>query len=238
MVLNGLEEVLDKKFYSTKKGIIDKANTNKHKVNLIRYADDLVITANSEEIARGIKEILTGFLHERGLQLSEEKTHITHISKGFTFLGWEFRKFKGKFLIRPSKESIRSYTEKIHTILRTGRSWSQDAIIRAINPITRGWCNYHKHTAASKTFSKLDHVTFTMLYAWVRRRHPTESRRVAVDKYWHRKDSRKWVFATQTQELIGLSKTKIRRHCMVKLDKNPFLDRDYFEERRKRRAYW
>ena len=231
MVLNGLEEVLGKRFYSTKKGIIDKANNNRHKVNLIRYADDLVITADSEEIAEEIKKILIEFLHERGLQLSEEKTHITHISKGFTFLGWEFRKFKDKLLICPSKDSISSYTEKIHKILRHGRSWSQDAVISAINPITRGWCNYHKHTAASKTFSKLDHVTFNMLYAWAKRKHPNESRTVIVDKYWHRKGSRKWVFSTKTQELIELSKTKIWRPCMVRLDMNPFLDTEYFEER-------
>jgi len=206
-------------------------------VNLIRYADDLVITADSEEIAEEIKKIRIEFLHERGLQLSEEKTHITHILKGFTFLGWEFRKFKDKFLIRPSKDSISSYTEKIHKILRDGRSWSQDAIIIAINPIIRGWCNYHKHTSASKTFSKLDHVTFNMLYAWARRRHPNESRTVIVDKYWHRKGSRKWVFSTKTQTLIVLSKTKIWRPSIVRLDMNPFLDTEYFEERQKQRAY-
>ncbi len=237
MVLNGLEDVLGKRFYSNKKGTISK-DYNKYKVNFIRYADDLVISADSEETAEEIKKILSEFLHERGLQLSEEKTHITHISKGFTFLGWEFRKFKDKLLIRPSKKSIKSYTEKIHEILRKGRSWSQDAIISSINPITRGWCNYHKHTSASRTFSRLDHITFNMLYAWVKRRHPNESRKVTVDKYWHRKGSRKWVFATKTQELVTLSKTKIRRHHMVKLDKNPFLDINYFEERRKQRAYW
>jgi RNA-directed DNA polymerase len=93
---------------------------------------------------------------------------------GFTFLGWEFRKFKEKLLIRPSKESIKSITDKIHAILRKGRSWTQDAIIECINPIIRGWSNYHRHICASKTFGKLDHVIWNMLYAWVKRRHPNE----------------------------------------------------------------
>lgn len=237
MVLNGFENLFGQKFYSNKKGIINKTY-NMHKVNFIRYADDVVITADSEETAEEIKEILSGFLSERGLQLSEEKTQITHISEGFTFLGWEFRKFKDKLLTKPSKKSIGTYTEKVHDILRKGRSWTQDAIIGSINPITRGWYNYHRHTAASRTFSKLDHITFNMLYSWAKRRHPNKPRKDTADKYWCQKGSRKWVFATKTQELIPLSKTKIRRYYMVKLDKNPFLDLEYFEERRKYKAFW
>ncbi|UUX92253.1 group II intron reverse transcriptase/maturase [Methanoplanus endosymbiosus] len=237
MVLNGFENLLGKRFCSNKKGTISK-NYNKHKVNFIRYADDVVITADSEETAEEIKEILSGFLSERGLQLSEEKTRITHISEGFTFLGWEFRKFRNKLLIKPSKKSIRTYTEKVHDILRKGKSWTQDAIIGSINPITRGWSNYHNHAVASRTFSKLDYITFNMLYSWAKRRHPNEPRKDTVNKYWCQKGSRKWVFATKIQELIPLSKTKIRRHYMVKLDKNPFLDFEYFEERRKYKAFW
>lgn len=234
MVLNGFERELGERFNSTKKGIINKANCNRHKVNLIRYADDIVITADSKEIAEEIKQMLTSFLHIRGLSLSEEKTCITHISAGFVFLGWEFRKFGEKLLIRPSKDSIKSFTEKVHSILRKGRSWTQDAIIAAINPITRGWCNYHRGVSASKTFSKLDHIVFNMLFSWAKRRHPNEPVRRTVDKYWHQKGSRKWVFSTKTQELLLLSKTRIWRHTMVKLDKNPYLDNKYFEERKSR----
>jgi RNA-directed DNA polymerase len=61
MVLNGFERILGERFYATKKGIIDKANCNKHKVNLIRYADDIVVTADSKETAEEIKQMLTSF---------------------------------------------------------------------------------------------------------------------------------------------------------------------------------
>ena len=86
MVLNGLEGALGMAFYSTKSGRITK-NKNKHKVNLIRYADDMIITADTKETAERIKQILVEFLKERGLELSDEKTLTTHISEGFTFLG-------------------------------------------------------------------------------------------------------------------------------------------------------
>jgi len=231
ITLNGLETILGSRFHSNKKGTINKSY-NRQKVNLVRYADDIVITADTPETAEGVKQILKEFLNDRGLELSEEKTHITHIGEGFTFLGWEFRKFNGKLIVKPSKESVNTFIGKIHKILRKGRSWSQDALIAAINPIIRGWCNYHRHVCASKTFSKTDYVIFHMLYSWVRRKHHNESKRVTVKKYWHQKGSRKWVFSTSTQELKTLSQTKIIRYRMIKRDKNPYLDREYFENRR------
>ncbi len=230
MVLNGLEQVLGKRFYSRKNGTISKA-INKNKVNLIRYADDMLITADSEKTAQEVKLILSEFLSERGLQLSEEKTKITHISTGFDFLGWTFRKFGDKLLIQPSNDSIKSLNDKIRDVLKAGRSWTQDAIIGNLNPIIRGWCNYHRHVAASKTFSKIDYTIYHKLYSWAKRRHPKESHKEAVDKYWCHRDSRKWVFATKTQELVSAKKVKILRHCLVKLDMNPYLDTEYFEKR-------
>ena len=48
-------------------------------VNLVRYADDFIITsAEKEVLEREIKPMLVEFLAERGLELSEEKTVITH----------------------------------------------------------------------------------------------------------------------------------------------------------------
>ena len=68
-------------------------------MNFERYADDFIVTANSEETAKGLVELIKEFLKERGLELSEEKTHITHIDDGFDFLGWNFRKYTEKLLI-------------------------------------------------------------------------------------------------------------------------------------------
>ena len=233
MVLNGLERVLGMTFYCTKSGRITK-NRNPHKVNLIRYADDMIITADTRETAEKIKQILTEFLRERGLELSEEKTLITHMSEGFTFLGWTFRKFGDKFKSRPSKGSVQSIVDKVHEIVRKGRSWAQDGIIRAINQTIRGWGDYHKHVGASKTFSTIDNVIFNMLYAWAKRRHPHEYRTKVARKYWHRKGLRNWVFSTETQELISLAKIHIKNYHTVKLDMNPYIDKEYFEERHRK----
>jgi len=106
MTLDGMEKTISSVYHVGKNGTIDKHRYNSHKVNFLRYADDFIVTADSEDIALEIAELITDFLKERGLELSFEKTRITHIDCGFDFLGWNFRKYNGKLLIKPSKKSI------------------------------------------------------------------------------------------------------------------------------------
>jgi RNA-directed DNA polymerase len=78
------------------------------KVNLIRYADDFVITGASRELLENeVKPMVCNFLSQRGLTLSESKTRITNIENGFDFLGFNIRKYDTKLLIKPSKKSVK-----------------------------------------------------------------------------------------------------------------------------------
>jgi hypothetical protein len=75
------------------------------KVNFVRYADDFIITGCSKELLENeVKPLVERFMLERGLQLSPEKTCITHIEQGFDFLGQNLRKYGGKLLITPFQE--------------------------------------------------------------------------------------------------------------------------------------
>lgn len=103
MTLDGLEKLIQDNYHRNSKGNIENHYRAKTKVNLVRYADDFIITADSREIAEELKILVSNFLQSRGLQLSEEKTTITHIDNGFDFLGWTFRKYKEKLIIKPSK---------------------------------------------------------------------------------------------------------------------------------------
>jgi RNA-directed DNA polymerase len=141
--LDGIEKILVDKYPKNKK---DRNQTAKYKVNFVRYADDFIVTAKTEEIAKEVKELIKDFLKDRGLELSDEKTTITHIDIGFDFLGWNFRKYKGKLLIKPSKKSIDKVTEKISNTIKKGKAWTQEAIIKTLNPIITGWSNYHPAT--------------------------------------------------------------------------------------------
>lgn len=218
MALDGLESVITTKF-------------PKMKVHFIRYADDMIVTAPTKEIAEEIKDIIQVFLSERGLQLSESKTVITHIDDGFTFLGWNFRKYKGVLITKPSKESIKRILERIGNVIRKAKAWSQEQLIKALNPIITGWTNYHKHVVAKDAFSRMDSVIWGMLWHWAKRRHWDKGHFWTAQKYWHTEDSRKWVFESGNEQLMIFSKVKIQRHPWLRLDANPYLDREYFIER-------
>ena len=84
VALNGIEEII-KKANPKKKGISSGVHT-------IRYADDMIITGRTREVVIKNKTILTEFLAARGLELNEKKTLVTHIRKGFDFLGFNIRR--------------------------------------------------------------------------------------------------------------------------------------------------
>ncbi len=172
MTLDGIENMLADKYRKSGSGKINMKLASRHKINFVRYADDFIVTANSEEIAKEAKELIKEFLTDRGLELSEEKTLITHIDNGFDFLGWNFRKYNGKLLVKPSKKSIEKVTEGISDIIRRGKAWKQEDMIDTLNPIITGWANYHQPVVSSEIFRKLDSRIWNMLWHWARRRHP------------------------------------------------------------------
>ncbi len=227
--LDGIEKILSDKYPKNKK---DENRVAKYKVNFVRYADDFIVTAKTEEIAKEVKELIKDFLKDRGLELSEEKTLVTHIDDGFDFLGWNFRKYNGKLLVKPSKKSIDKFTENISSTIKKGKAWKQGELIDALNPIITGWANYHRTVVSSEIFNKFDHIIWNMLWHWAERRHPDKSKRWIASKYWHSDGKRKWVFSEEDKQLNLLSDTKIVRYMKLKLDMNPLLDNDYFISRR------
>lgn len=218
MTLDGIEVLLAKQF-------------PRMKVHLIRYADDCIITAPTREIAEHIKRIIQDFFIERGLELSENKTLITHIDEGFDFLGWHFKKYKGILLIKPSKKSIHKVIEKIRNIMHKAKAWTQKQLITELNPIIRGWTNYHKHVVAHDTFARMDFIMWGILWHWAKRRHRNKGHWWIVDKYWHHVGTRNWVFKSDTNRLMLFDDAKVRRHPWLRLNANPFLEREYFMER-------
>lgn len=233
MTLDGLEKVIQEKYHRNSIGNITNHYRAKTKVNLVRYADDFIITANSKETAEELKSIVSEFLESRGLTLSEEKTTITHIDNGFDFLGWTFKKFKGKLIVKPSKNSIKSLIRKCSTIiLKEGKASTQSNLIRRLNQVIRGWTNYHKHVVASKAFSYINNIIYLLLQRWVKHRHPNKNNRWRLNKYWHEKNGKPWVFTTDEYTLINLRRINIVRHPKLQISKTPFLDKDYFIKRR------
>lgn len=150
MTLDGLERVLKERLPTRK---MRNGKTHFNKMNFIRYADDFIITGETPEFLRNdVLPIVKEFLKERGLELSPEKTVITHIDEGFDFLGQNVRKYNGKLLIKPSKTAIKSFLIKVRNIIKGNKGTSQELLIRKLNPVIRGWVNYHRYVVSSETF--------------------------------------------------------------------------------------
>lgn len=148
--------MLVENFDTNRKGNISSREHKKHKVNFIRYADDFIVTAINEETATQAKRYIREYLAQRGLQLSEEKTLITNINEGFDFLGWNFRKFKEKLIIRPSDKSIKSLIGSLHeTIIRKGRALPQKIMIHQLNQKLTGWGTTTSRYVQKLPFKKL-----------------------------------------------------------------------------------
>jgi RNA-directed DNA polymerase len=231
--LNGIETLLKSNFGHTTTKVDGKPKTFNPKINLVRYADDFVITVATKEIAERAKELVKNYIAQRGLQLSEEKTVITDISQGFDFLGWNFRKYKGKLLIKPSKKSQQKVLEKLRQAITNNKGVTQDDLIRLLNPIINGWSTYHQGTVAKKVFATIDNDLFLHLWKWARHRHPGKSRRWIMKRYWKTVGKKHYVFR-DTLTLRKMGDKKIIRHIPLKLGMNPYIDKDYFQKRRYR----
>ena len=233
MALDGMQKMLADKFHTNRLGKVDLRFKNAHKVNIVRYADDFIVTAATKEIAEEAKVLIRDFLRTRGLELSEEKTTITHINDGFDMLGWTFRKFKGKLIVKPSNKSIKTFVASVsETILKRGKAWKQEVLIEKLNQQIRGWTNYHQSVCASEAFAHIDYILYELLWRWAKRRHPHKGKWWVSLNYWHRKGNRNWVFSTEDKELLRVDHISIVRHTKVRINANPYFDTQYFLDRK------
>ncbi len=238
MTLDGLEHTLAEAF--------PQARSKRLKMNMVRYADDFIITGNSKEwLQNEVRPVVVNFLAVRGLTLSPEKTSITHITEGFDFLGWNMRKYNGKLLIKPSKANIKAHLNKVREIIKGNKAIKQISLIRLLNPVLRGWANYHRHIVAKETFGYVDAQVWSMLWQWATRRHPNKGGRWVKAKYFKTREYRNWVFAAEDEKqgrkeirLLSESDTPIRRHIKIKADANPHDQKweKYFDARRATQA--
>ena len=213
---------------------------------VIRYADDFVILHQDLGVILEAKRIAAEWLKGMGLELKDSKTRVTHTlnehegNVGFNFLGFNVQQFRvGKShwrtsgrgrifldfitLIRPSKEAVKRHYQKVAQIISRHTSAPQEALIRHLNPVIRGWCNYYSTVASKKTFSRLEHLTCRKLLRWAKRRHPHASRWKTVKKYWNPDGKYRWSFATQKgMRLWRYDKTPIRRHPKVDGTRSPY----------------
>ncbi|NEO61596.1 MAG: group II intron reverse transcriptase/maturase [Moorea sp. SIO4G2] len=239
--LEGLEEKLNN--WGGIRGRYNKKGERRkvYKLGYIRYADDFVVTAETKEELEKVLIQLKAWLSERGLEISDEKTRIVHISQGFDFLGFNVRMFgKGKnetLLTKPAKNKVLSFCKEIGKIVKAFNGKSQEQLINKLNPILRGWANYYRHCTSKKILSYVGNRVWKYLWDWARRRHKKRKLRWVKDKYFkviYKKtpwsvSKRDWVFSCESTSkrrnselrIYDVAGTPIVRHVKIEGSNSP-----------------
>jgi RNA-directed DNA polymerase len=163
---------------------------------MVRFADDFVVLVHGTEAqAHALKEQAAEFMREQmRLTLSPEKTHVTHVDDGFDLLGFRIVRapWQGSKRVAyafPSKRALREIMHRIKTLTnRSTLNLSLDQLIHALNPILRGWANYHRHNAAKRCFAYLSHYLWWRVIRWLRKKYPRltwkQIRRRCWGRHW------------------------------------------------------
>lgn len=252
IALHGMEELIMgiapsidmKRPDDTQMSVRDKLKS----ISLIRYADDFVVLHEQIEVIHRCKTTIEEWLKELGLELKPSKTRIAHTfdkhenkESGFNFLGFNIRQFpvgkyqsgrsrKGllgfKTIITPTKESQKTHYRKVAEVINKSRGSDQATLIRKLNPIIRGWCNYYSTVVSQKVFEKIWHLIVFKLHKWGKHRHQNKGRKWTVGKYFHLIDGESWTFSTREDKnplvLYKHPDTEIKRYVKVKSNKSPY----------------
>jgi RNA-directed DNA polymerase len=168
-----------------------RRRTGEPVMKLVRYADDFVVMVHgTRSDAEALRSEVGDVLAPMGLRLSEAKTRVRHIDEGFDFLGWriqrrDWRSRTGKKAVYtyPSKKALASIKGKVRRLTRRARHRTLADLLRRLNPVLRGWCNYFRHGVSSRTFSYIDHYAFWRVVGWLRKRHVGLNMHTLVRRY-------------------------------------------------------
>ncbi|WP_205422237.1 group II intron reverse transcriptase/maturase [Marinobacter sp. Arc7-DN-1] len=231
MTLDGLEDLV----------VPASRSQGRSKLHIIRYADDFIITGTTPAILEHeVRPKVERFLAERGLQLSVEKTRLSHIDQGFNFLGFHFKKYRKTLLIQPEDGKTGEVLAKVRGVLKKYRGIPFHALLAKLNAVIRGWAYAYRHVVAKQRLSYVDDRIYPLVKKWLQREHRSKT------WAWIRKRYRGCFKGrieygchyptTSGMKLIRLFKAgdlPIRYHSKVRSDANPYdlADSDYYKAR-------
>ena len=191
IMLNEFDKYLDESYLSKKKRkdrwywnrtIKDQRNIAvienrqwKPAVAYCRYADDfLVIVKGNKQQAEEIRNQCQNFLENKlKLKLNMEKTHITHVNDGFTFLGHRLIRKRGpkgnmRIVSGIPHGKAKAFSHSLSQALSRDHSCSKIDKVKHLNRKLKGWAQFYRHTDfTAKIYSKIDRIVFWKLAKWL-----------------------------------------------------------------------
>jgi RNA-directed DNA polymerase len=145
---------------------------------IIRYADDFAVLVNgSEHDAAALREQIADVLAGLGLRFSEAKTRVTHMSEGFSFLGfriqWRRKRGTDKWYVYTfiDDRPIRSLKAKIRALTHRTSQLDLGYVLTRLNQVMHGWANYFRYAVAKNTFAMLDNFAWWRIIRMLIERH-------------------------------------------------------------------
>lgn len=254
---NMLKELMDSIPLRTPKGTAMGKRDKRRSLSVIRYADDFVVMHYDKEVLLKCRDAISEFLLDVGLELSPEKTRITHTlalssenilqfnleantKPGFNFLGFTIRQFRSKYtggllglqtIITPSKEKWVAHLDKLSQVVKRSKTSSQELLIQKLNPIISGWARYFGKSDAATTqiMSKMDHLLYLKLRRWAKRK--TQTAAAGSRKYWRKAGNRAWTFKSKSGMTLYYHTnfvSSIKEYVKVIGENSPFDGKDVY----------
>lgn len=181
-------------------------------IKFVRYCDDFLLFAKTEEEIKKAGEIANGIIQNLGLEIAISKTKFVDFNEedfefvGFSFKHWRERKNGGDkyFMVTPTDKSFKDFKKKIKDATPKNLTLSKEVWVNKVNPIIRGKVNYylypHKAVEANKKYGlesrcylnaisgelhKIDSYTRQRLRVCMIHKHPTVRKGFARMHCWN-----------------------------------------------------
>ncbi len=112
-----------------------------------------------------------------GLRLSEAKTQVTHLDRGFDFLGFRIQRRRkrgtNKWYVYTfvADRAIRAVKAKIRAMTPRESHQGLEGLLTWINRVTHGWAGYFMHAVAKHVFNAVDNFVWWRLARLLMTRH-------------------------------------------------------------------
>ena len=205
--------------------------------NMIRFADDLIVTIRSKEKGECVLKSIEEFLFVRGLTLSPTKTRLVNVAEGFTFLSRSYVRREGLIFSFPSENALDKFISELQNYVVTS-SLSQRQLILTLNKKLQGWATYYRSTDALAAFKKVDVALQVALLEKTKTLYPKLPLEKLIHKFWYEEHDGRFSYAlpdNKAIKLIRLEDTVLLVPRKAKIGFNPFLDDNYVEYKEQNR---